>query len=49
MNQASKNNEKIRIFLNGNIGTWKGKRYSLPMKEDFQPYHAQEFPVPKIQ
>ena len=30
-----------------NLGTWKGKPYYLPMKEDVKTYHAREFPVHK--
>ena len=41
----------MKIYENvfdSNIGTWTGKPYNLPMKQDVEPYHDQEFTVPKI-
>ena len=35
-------------LFGGNLGTWTGKSYNLPTKDDVDPYHAWSFPVPKI-
>ena len=35
-------------IFDGNLGTWTGKTYDLPMKKDVEPHHNWEFPVIKI-
>jgi len=29
------------------LGTWKGVKLNIEVKEGAKPYHAREFPIPK--
>jgi hypothetical protein len=39
--------EKYKELFDGTVGTWKGEKYDIELKEGVKPYHAKAYPIPK--
>jgi len=39
--------EKFKDLFDGSLGTWKGEKLQIEVKEGAKPYHARAFPIPK--
>ena len=39
---------KYSTLFDGSLGTWKGSKVKLELKEGAQPYHSKAFPIPRI-
>jgi len=39
--------EKFNDLFDGSLGTWKGEKLSIEVKEEARPYYARAFPIPK--
>ena len=39
---------KYKTLFDGTLGTWKGSKVALDLKENTTPYHAKAFPIPRV-
>ena len=39
--------KNFKDLFDGSLGTWKGEKLHIEIKEGAKPYHARAFPIPK--
>ncbi len=40
--------KELEDLFDGQLGTWKGSKYKIELKEGAKPYHSRAFPIPRI-